>query len=315
MSPTALLAAWTTEYPVANTREAYERDLTHYFAWCREAGVDSLEPGRTDVNAYRDALLEGGLAPQSVDRKMSACRSFFSYLGERGMRRGEHPFEHVGRLALPGESQTPWLGADDLSKLLALALETSPRDFILVALLGINGLRVSEALSAAVPDLGVVDGHRALSITRKGSKPGLTPLAPTVVDVLDVYLDGRTTGPIIVRLDRNRHVAVPISGISRQAAFGRVRHLADWAGVNPQLSPHGLRHSFVTNALEGGAELDVVQLAVGHSSPTTTMRYRRGALSLNSNPSLALADSLLVDVAAGQAQRAGDRQPQSEPRG
>lgn len=295
VSPADLLAEWGTEYPVASTREAYNRDLTDYFTWCGAADVDPLEPSRTDVNAYRDALLER-LKPVSVDRKMSACRSFFTYLQERGMLQGEHPFGHVQRLALPGESSTPWLGADDLSKLLAVALEESVRDFLLVALLGINGLRVSEALRAAVPDLGVVDGHRTLSIVRKGQKPGLTPLAPTFVDVLDPYLDGRTTGPLIARLDRNRRVAVPISGISRSTAFDRVRHLADYAGVNPELSPHGLRHSFVTNALAGGAELHVVQLAVGHSDPGTTMRYRHGALTLNSNPSLSLGEALLERV-------------------
>ncbi len=298
MSPVDLVVAWGTEYSVDNTRAAYETDLTDYMRWCREHGVDPLEPDRLDVNAYRADLLSRGLQPQTVDRKMSACRSFFSYLGERGMLRGEPPFDHVKRLALPGESSTPWLGADDLTKLLSVALEESPRDFLLLALLGINGLRVSEALRVAVPDLGVIDGHRTLSIVRKGSKPGLTPLAPIVVAVLDAYLDGRTEGPIIVRLNRNRDVAQPVSGISRQTAFDRVRHLADYAGVNPELSPHGLRHSFVTNALEDGAELHVVQLAVGHSSPTTTMRYQRGSLSLNSNPSLSLGETLLEGVRA-----------------
>jgi len=297
VSPADLVVAWGTEYTVDNTRLAYETDLTDYMQWCGAHDVNPLEPDRLDVNAYRAELLSRGLLPQSVDRKMAACRSFFAYLGERGMLRGEPPFDHVKRLAMPGESQTPWLGADDLTKLLTVALEESARDFLLVALLGVNGLRVSEALRAAVPDLGVVDGHRALSITRKGSKPGLTPLAPFVVDVLDAYLEGRTTGPVIARLDRNRRVVVPVRGISRQTAFDRVRHLADYAGVNPQLSPHGLRHSFVTNALEDGAELHVVQLAVGHSSPSTTMRYRRGALTLNSNPSLTLGETLLEGVA------------------
>ena len=297
MSPAELLVEWGTEYPVANTREAYERDLREWFAWCQQHDVDGLRPARLDVNAYRADLLSRGLLPQTVDRKMSACRSFFTYLGDRGMLEVEHPFAHVGRLAMPGESSTPWLGADDLSKLLAVALEESVRDFLLVGLLGINGLRVSEALRASVPDLGVVDGHRVLSVLRKGSKPGVTPLAGGFVDVLDPYLDGRTTGPIIVRLDRNRNIATPIRGISRQTAFDRVRHLADYAGVNPELSPHGLRHSFVTNALEGGAELHVVQLAVGHRDPATTMRYQRGSLSLKSNPSLSLGETLLEGVA------------------
>lgn len=295
MSPEELVTVWGTEYPAANTREAYQRDLTDFMRWCRGHDVDPLDPDRIDVNAYRDELLSRGLQPQTVDRKISACRSFFNYLNERGISRAK-PFEHVQRLALPGESSTPWLGRDDLSKLLAVALETSQRDFILCALLGINGLRVSEALRAAVTDLGEANGIRTLRVTRKGQKPGVTPLAPALVNVLEVFLEDRTTGPLIVRLDRNRRVAVPIAKISRQTAFDRIRYLADYAGVNPELSPHGLRHSFVTNALEDGAELHVVQLAVGHSDPATTMRYRRGSLSLNSNPSLSLGKTLLEGV-------------------
>lgn len=297
MSPAELVAVWGTEYPAANTREAYERDLRGWFAWCGEHDVDGLEPDRTDVNAYQAALLASDLKPQTVDRKMSACRSFFTYLQERGMLRGQHPFAHVKRLALPGESTTPWLGADDLTKLLTAALEASLRDFILVTLLGINGLRVSEALRAAVPDLGESNGHRVLKVRRKGQKDGLTPLAPTAADVVDRYLDGRSSGPIVARLDRNRRVVVPVVGISRQTAFDRIRALALWAGVNPEISPHSLRHGFITAALEDGAKLDVVQLAVGHSSPTTTMRYRRGGLSLNHNPSLSLGETLLAGVA------------------
>lgn len=297
MSPTELLVEWGTEYPVANTREAYQRDLRDFFAWCQQHDVDGLRPTRLDVNAYRADLLSRGLLPQTVDRKMSACRSFFTYLGERGMLQVEHPFSHVKRLALPGDSTTPWLGADDLTKLLTAALEWSLRDFLLVAFLGINGLRVSEALRAAVPDLGESNGHRTLKVRRKGQKDGLTPLAAAVVDVLDRFLDGRTEGPILARLDVNRRVVVPVRGISRQTAFDRVRSLAAWCGVNPEISPHSLRHGFITAALEDGAELHVVQLAAGHRDPATTMRYRRGGLSLNSNPSLSLGAQLLEGVA------------------
>ena len=296
MNQADLLVQWGTEYSVANTRTAYERDLTDFFGWCREHDVEPLKPDRIDVNAYRDELLSRGLAPQSVDRKVSACRSFFSYLAERGMARGDSPFKHVGRLALPGDSTTPWLNHDELSKLLAVALETSPRDFILVALLGINGLRVSEALRSTVPDLGHSNGLRTLRVQRKGSKVGVVPLTPVLVDVLDVFLDGRDYGPLVARLDRDRKVAEPVAGISRQTAFGRIRHLADYAGVNSGLSPHGLRHSFITAALEEGAELHVVQLAAGHSSPTTTMRYRRGGLSPDQSPSLNLGATLLEKV-------------------
>jgi site-specific recombinase XerD len=299
VSPEELVVAWGTEYPVDNTRLAYETDLTDYMHWCADRDIDPLKPDRLEVNAYRVDLLSRGLLPQSVDRKMSACRSFFAYLGGRGMLRGESPFGHVGRLAANGESTTPWLGAGELTRLLEAALEASPRDFLLVSLLGINGLRVSEAISAVVEDLGEADSLRTLRVVRKGAREGLTPLSAPVVGVLDAYLADRTRGPLLARLDRHRRVQLPVSPITRQTAYERIRELAGWAGVNRAISPHSLRHGFITAALEGGAELHVVQLAVGHASPTTTMRYRRGGLNLNHNPSLGLGEQLLKGVVDG----------------
>lgn len=187
---------------------------------------------------------------------------------------------------------TPWADRDELRQLLRVAEQTNPRDFLLVALLGLNGLRVSEALAASVSDLGSSGGHRTLRVTRKGRKAGVVPLAPIVVSTLDDFLAGRAEGPLLTRLDRGGGVAVPIASISRQAAYERVQRLADLAGVNPALSPHSLRRSFVTLALQDGVPLHQVQLAVGHASPTTTMIYFSDAGNLDENPTFGLADSL-----------------------
>lgn len=188
---------------------------------------------------------------------------------------------------------TPWADRDELRKLLHVAEQTNPRDFLLVAFLGLNGLRVSEALGADVSDLGSSGGHRTLRVTRKGRKRGVVPLAPVVVSTLDEYLEGRAQGPLLARLDRSGRVAVPIAPISRQAAYERIQRLADLAGVNPALSPHSLRRSFVTLALQDGVPLHQVQLAVGHASPTTTMIYFKDAGNLDGNPTFELANALV----------------------
>lgn len=188
---------------------------------------------------------------------------------------------------------TPWADREELRKLLAAARDVHPRDFLLVALLGLNGLRVSEAVQAAVPDLGSAGGHRTLRVTRKGSKRGIVPLAPIVCEAVDEFLAGRSEGPLLPRLHCSGAVMVPLAGISRQTAYERVRWLADWAGVNPALSPHSLRRSFVTLALQSGAPLHRVQLAVGHASPTTTMIYFKDAGNLDGNPTFELTDSLV----------------------
>jgi integrase len=194
---------------------------------------------------------------------------------------------------MPNELTTPWADRDELRKLLAIAQKTSPRDFLLIALLGLNGLRASEAIGAAVPDLGASGGHRTLRVTRKGSKAGVVPLAPPVGLAVDDFLGGRPSGPLLARLNRAGEVAEPLLGISRQAVYDRVQKLAREAGVNPALSPHSLRRSFVTISLQNGVPLHQVQLAVGHSSPTTTMIYNRDAGNLEDNPTFELAEGLL----------------------
>jgi integrase len=188
---------------------------------------------------------------------------------------------------------TPWADRGELRKLLLAARDVNPRDFLLVALLGLNGLRVSEAVGANVPDLGSSGGHRTLRVTRKGSKRGVVPLAPIVCTAVDEFLAGRAEGPLLPRLHSSGVVMDPLAGISRQTAYERIRFLADWAGVNPDLSPHSLRRSFVTLALQDGVPLHQVQLAVGHSSPTVTMLYFKDAQNLDENPTFALAESLV----------------------
>lgn len=191
------------------------------------------------------------------------------------------------------ELTTPWADREELRRLLLTAREGHPRDFLLVALLGLNGLRISEALGAAVSDLSASGGHRTLRVTRKGGKRGVVPLAPVIVQALDEFLEGREEGPLLPRLHRSGTIMDPLAGITRQAAYERIQALAEQAGVNPELSPHSLRRSFVTIALQDGVPLYQVQAAVGHSSPTTTIIYAKDAGNLDANPTFALAESLV----------------------
>lgn len=189
---------------------------------------------------------------------------------------------------------TPWADRGELRKLLLAARDIHPRDFLLVSLLGLNGLRVSEAVKAGAEDLGSSGGHRTLRVVRKGRKKGVVPLAPVVGEAIDRFLAGRPTGPLLPRLHRSGTVMDPPAPISRQAAYERVQWLAEKAGINPDLSPHSLRRSFVTISLQNGVPLHVVQLAVGHASPTTTMIYYQDGANLDSHPTFELAEGLLT---------------------
>jgi integrase/recombinase XerD len=132
-------------------------------------------------------------------------------------------------------------------------------------LLGLNGLRVSEACATNI-DLGVERGHRTLRIVGKGNKPATVPRVPRTAGTIDLAVGERHEGPILrrhdgQRLDR-RTVHRWIRAIGKRAALGAVH-------------PHMLRAAFIMAALDAGVPLRDVQIAARHADPRTTTIYDR----------------------------------------
>jgi site-specific recombinase XerD len=278
-------AAWLLGYRSAHTRRAYGRDLAAFAGWCAEHDVEALDVRRAHVDAYARTLDAAGASPATVARKLSALSSFFAYLVAEDVL-DRSPLAHVRRPKAASDSQTTGLDRDQVRALLAAARTDTPRAFALLTLLAGNGLRIGEALGLDVADLGVERGHRVLRLTRKGGKRATVPLAPVVADALDTYLAGRAEGPLFATRTARR--------LDEPYVFRLVRRLARGAGITTagQLSPHSLRHAFVTLALDSGASLRDVQDAAGHADPRTTRRYDRARHNLDRHPAYALAGYL-----------------------
>ncbi|MGO8896407.1 MAG: tyrosine-type recombinase/integrase [Streptosporangiaceae bacterium] len=137
----------------------------------------------------------------------------------------------------------------------------------LISLLALNGLRVSEATGADVEHLGLERGHRTLTITRKGGKVVTIPLAPRTARAIDLVVGERTDGHVFLAGDGRR--------LDRHGAGRIVRKVARRAGITKAVTPHTLRHAFITAALDAGVPLRDVQEAASHADPRTTMRYDR----------------------------------------
>jgi integrase/recombinase XerD len=255
----AFLAGYT-----GRTRESYATDLKQWGAWCAEHDVEVLEAARAHVQVYARQLEEAGRAPSTIGRKLSAIGGFYAYCVVEG-ELAKSPVAHVRRPKVSDESPRFGLDRDELRRLLAAAAAHSPVALALVSLLALNGLRVSEACRATRDDLSADRGHQLLTITRKGGKKATLPLAArTATAVLAVAnIDG------------------PLLGLNRYAAWRLVVQLVDAAGITKTISPHSLRHTFVTLALDAGVALRDVQDAAGHADPRTTRRYDRGRQSLD----------------------------------
>jgi integrase len=136
----------------------------------------------------------------------------------------------------------------------------------LAVLLGLNGLRVSEACATNVEDLGFERGHRTLRILGKGNKPAMIPLVPRTARTIDLAVGERCQGPILRQQDNQR--------LDRRTAHRWVRSIGKRAGLGI-VHPHMLRAAFIMAALDAGVPLRDVQLAARHADPRTTTIYDR----------------------------------------
>ncbi len=134
----------------------------------------------------------------------------------------------------------------------------------LAVLLGLNGLRVSEACATNVENLGFERGHRTLRIVGKGNKRAVIPLVPRTPRTIDLAIGERTAGPILLRHDAQR--------LDRRTAHRWVRSIARRAGLG-HVHPHMLRAAFIMCALDAGVPLRDVQIAARHADPRTTTVY------------------------------------------
>jgi integrase/recombinase XerD len=265
-----------------SSRAHTESDLRCYLAWCAERGLDPLAAQRPHLELYIRWMQEiRRFKPSTVSRRFSVVAGFYHTCVLDGLMQ-HSPAEHVRRPAVPAESPTLGLTHLQFEALLTAARESpNPCDFALVAMLGLLGLRIFEATSANIADLGEEHGHRVLRVCGKGGKVVQIPLPPAVGRAIDRAAGRREHGPLLLNRRGTR--------MDRHAATRRLRRLAHAAGLRTRIHPHMLRHTFVTTMLDAGVDLRDVQIAARHADPRTTMRYDRARTNLDRHPNYILA--------------------------
>ena len=255
-----------------STRISYPSALRSFASWCHQGKLTLFSVRRAHLELFGRWMEETGRMRSTVARRLSTLTSFYKY-AEQEQLVERNPALNVRRPKVDYESRTLGLDRNELGAFLVQAGVGSSRDHALASLLALNGLRIAEALGADAQDLDFERGHRTLKIVRKGGKRVTIPLAPRTSRALDLYLGERTTGPIFLGAKGGR--------MDRHAADRMVKRLAKRAGISKRISPHSLRHSFITAALDAGVALRDVQEAASHADPRTTMRYDRGRGSLD----------------------------------
>jgi len=255
-----------------NTVQAYRRDLKRFVTW---VGGRPMAKLRIDeLSQYVGSLQRGQLAPASISRNVVAVRTFFKYLQLEGVV-DDNPAELVA-------TQKMW---ERVPKVLSpQQVETflqSPRkrdrfwqrDRALLEMLYASGCRVSEVCGLRPLDLMLKQRH--IKCRGKGGKERLVPIGQRAIVAMEQYqaelrpvLAARAGGPAeAVFLSRTGRP------LDRIQVWRLVKAYARRSGIDPDISPHSLRHSFATHLLAGGADLRQVQEMLGHASIQTTQIY------------------------------------------
>ena len=264
----AFLAGYTDPHP-AQLRDR-SADLRHLVPRPRRQPVERQATPPRDVRS-----MDGTTRPDAIDDRAAVVDAVvvLQVLPDRRHRRQESCRSTFAARRSTTNHELSGLDRNELGALLVQAGLGDLRDGALITLLALNGLRISEALNADIDDLSTERGHRTLAIVRKGGKHVTIPIAPRTGRALDLYIGERTMGPIFLGVEGGR--------MDRYCADRMVKRLVKRAGIDKRISPHSLRHSFITAALDAGVPLRDVQEAASHADPRTTMRYDRARRSLD----------------------------------
>src|SRR5689334_1793803 len=260
-----------------------ETDLRAFLVWCAERAVDPLATTRPHVElSVRWMQEQRRYAASTVPRRLSIVAGFYRTCVIDGVLQ-HSPAEFVRRPTVPATSPTLGLSHLQFEAMLAAGRDSgNPNDFALVCLLGLLGLRISEATGLDVTDLGEEHGHRVVRVVGKGHKMVLVPMPPAVARAVDRAVGDLMFAPILLNRAGRR--------MDRHAATRRLRRLQRAAGVRiARMHPHMLRHTFVTTMLDAGVDLRDTQIAARHADPRTTMRYDRARNNLDRHPNYILA--------------------------
>lgn len=257
----------------ANTRSSYEADLRRLIVYLEAQGVSSLNSvTRRHLLDFMMAEKDRGIGVNTIARRLVAIKVFFAFLVREGLL-AKNVTEAMDspRLwkVLPGV-----LSVRDVDRLLQAPCGDDPvslRDKAVLELMYGTGMRVSELADLEMDWVNLEEGY--LRCTGKGNKVRVVPFGGKASDAMRAYLkDARSA---MLRQKVSSHVFVTYRGakFSRKGLWKMIKAYAGRAGVDSNVHPHTLRHSFASHLLANGAPLRVIQEMLGHADIATTQIY------------------------------------------
>jgi integrase/recombinase XerC len=252
-----------------HTAAAYGRDLQRLVVFCERRSItswDSLD--NLQLRTFAASEHAAGMAPRSIQRRLSATRTFYEFL-MREQVCSTNPAHEV-RAPKSKKRLPTTLDTDQMGRLLQFRTDDtlSTRDKAILELFYSSGLRLSELTGLDIPAVDLDD--RTVRVDGKGGKTRIVPIGRFAVDALRRWLLERAALPA---LDAAVFIGKGGRRLTPRAVQLRVATWARRTGLPVRVHPHMLRHSFATHLLESSSDLRGVQELLGHSDISTTQIY------------------------------------------
>lgn len=255
-----------------NTVQSYRRDLMQMITYLEEKGIrEAAKVTKTSLHGYILHMEEQGKAATTISRMMAAMKAFFNYeCMQACIRRNPAESLHAPKV----EKKAPVvLSVDQVSALLAQPSGHTPkeiRDKAMLALLYATGIRVSELIGIQMEDINMNIGFL---VCRDGERERTIPFGRSAKAALEEYLEHARND--LLRGKGSDYFFVNCTGgaMSRQGFWKIIKYYGEKAGIEEDITPHTLRHSFAAHLIARGADMRAVQTILGHSDMATTQMY------------------------------------------
>jgi integrase/recombinase XerD len=263
-----------------HTIAAYRNDLMGLADFSKtEASKQGSTPSWVDFNrqsvlSYLLDLKERGYVATTIARKVAAARSFFGFLVSEGIIKTD-PTENMSSPSV-GKALPKPIPINQVRLLLEqpakLSSAEAKRDRAMLELLYASGMRISELVALNLGDVNT-EGDYYVRCFGKGHKERIIPLYEQIAMTVKIYIE--ETRPKLAHDKNEEALFLNARGerLTRQGFWQKLKEYAKSAGLDNQISPHTLRHSFATHMLSGGADLRSVQELLGHANISTTQVY------------------------------------------
>ncbi len=255
-----------------NTVMSYKRDLKKLTSFLQDQGLENFsQVTQTNLNSYILFLEKNQFTPATVSRNIASIKAFYHFMfKERMVEEDISDILHAPKI----EKKMPGImSMDQVTRLLEQPAGDAPkevRDRAMLELLYATGIRVSELIALKVSDVNL---QMSFLICKERNKERVIPFGNKARVALISYLENARGAMVQTNEEQSLFVNCFGQPMSRQGFWKLIKYYGAKAGIEEEITPHTLRHSFAAHLVENGADLKSVQEMLGHSDIATTQIY------------------------------------------